>query len=69
MGLGRRTREETVKWKQMTALRYQTVRRGKTIRYPWPPFEVRQKEGQSGRRGGAHLGKRVGVEALFRKCI
>ena len=42
---------------------------GEDIRYPWPPFEVRQKEGQSGRRGGAHLGKRVGVEALFRKCI
>ena len=35
-GLGRRTREEIVKWNQMTALRFQTG--GKTS-HPRPPVE------------------------------
>ena len=34
--LGRRTREEIAKWKQMTALRFQTG--GENIRDPRPPF-------------------------------
>ena len=34
--LGRRTREVTVKWNQMTALRFQTGERD--IRHPRPPF-------------------------------
>ena len=34
-GLGRRTREEIVKWNQMTALRFQS--RGGDIKHPWPP--------------------------------
>ena len=33
--LGRRTRKETVKWNQMTVLRFQT---GGDIRHPQPPF-------------------------------
>ena len=33
--LGRRTRKETVKWNQMTVLRFQT---GGDIRHPRPPF-------------------------------
>ena len=36
MGLGRETREETVKWNQMTTLRFQTG--GGDIRHPPPPF-------------------------------
>ena len=35
-GLGRKTREEIVKWNQMTALRFQTG--GRDIRHPQPPF-------------------------------
>ena len=34
-GLGRKTREETAKWNQMTDLRFQT---GEGIRHTWPPF-------------------------------
>ena len=34
-GLGRRTREEIVKWNQMTALRFQL---GGDMRYSRPPF-------------------------------
>ena len=34
-GLKRRTRRETVKWNQMTALRFQM---GGDIRHPRPPF-------------------------------
>ena len=36
-GLDRRTREEIVKWDQMTAVRFQT-RGGEDIRHPRPPF-------------------------------
>ena len=35
LGLGKRTRKETVKWNQMTDLRFQT---GCDIRYPRPPL-------------------------------
>ena len=35
IGPSRRTREEIVKWNQMTALRFQT---GGDIRHPWPHF-------------------------------
>ena len=38
IGLGRRTREEIVKWNQMTALRFQT---GGDIRHPRPTFRGR----------------------------
>ena len=39
IGLGRRTREEIVKWNQMTALRFQTGEGGgEDIRHPRPPF-------------------------------
>ena len=38
IGLGRRTREEIVKWNQMTALRFQTA--GGDIRHPRSPFGV-----------------------------
>ena len=40
-GLGRRTREEIVKWNQTTALRFQAVGGGASdipVRYPRPPF-------------------------------
>ena len=37
-GLGRRTREEIVKWNQMTVLRFQTGGGGGDIRCPQPPF-------------------------------
>ena len=49
--LGRRTREEIVKWNQMTALRFQT---GGDIRHPRPPFGMkkRQRERESGNREG-----------------
>ena len=40
IGLGRRTREEIVKWNQMTALRFQM---GGDIRHPRPPFGGDQK--------------------------
>ena len=36
-GLGRETREEIVKWNQITALRFKT---GGDIRHPRPPFQV-----------------------------
>ena len=39
--LGRNTREMIVKWKQMTALRFQT---GGDIRHPQPPFGGRGSE-------------------------
>ena len=34
-GLGRRTREEIVKWNQMTPLRFQ---KGGDVKHPRPPF-------------------------------
>ena len=37
IGLGSRTREEIVKWNQMSALRFQT---GGDIRHPQPPFGI-----------------------------
>ena len=37
MSMGRRTKEEIVKWDQMTAVRFQT-RGGEDIRHPRPPF-------------------------------
>ena len=40
LGPGRRTREEIVKWNQMTALRFQT---GGDIRHPPPPFGESEK--------------------------
>ena len=39
-GLGRKTREEIVKWNQMTASRFQTGERHQT---PRPPFGVLKK--------------------------
>ena len=47
-GLGRRTREEIVKWNQMTALRFQTGEGD--IRHPRPPFRGRERE--TGRENG-----------------
>ena len=41
--LGRKTRKETGKWNQMTALRFQ--RGGVNIRYPQPPFRRPQMMG------------------------
>ena len=35
IGLGRRTRDEIVKWNQMAALRFKT---GEDFRHPQPPF-------------------------------
>ena len=40
--LGRRTREETVKWNQMTASRLHTG--GGDIRHPWPPVRGLMRE-------------------------
>ena len=42
--LGRRTRQKILKWKQMTALRFQT---GGDIRHPWPPLRGHHKESWS----------------------
>ena len=44
---GRETREETVKWNQMTALRFQV----EDIRHPQPPFGRRKRRGSRSGRG------------------
>ena len=46
IGPGSRTREEIVKWNQMTALRFKTGgwERERDIRHPRPPFGVRVQQ-------------------------
>ena len=51
-GLGRRTREEIVKWNQMTALR---SRQGGDIRHPQPPFGGRLMETWTDRHSDSNI--------------
>ena len=51
IGLGRRTREDIVKWNQMTVLRFQA---GGDIRHPRPPFGGGREKKQKTVKEGLH---------------